>query len=117
MTFFGCVEGIVGLWKAYSLNKSGLPINNGVQDFSLFIDEDLSGDFRLEVEKSNEYFIYTFPLVAELTDGEWVFQVDNSENEQYPEVWNCQLRGRLTDCLVEEDVYQVKLVTRKIESD
>ena len=115
LTLFACVEGIVGIWEAYSFNKSGLPISNGVQDFSLFVEEDLEGDFRLEIMQNNAGFIYTFPLTAESIDGDWVFLVDNSENETYPEVWDCQLRGRLTDCTVNEDVFQVKLVSRNLE--
>ena len=90
MTLFACVEGIVGIWDAYSFNKSGLPISNGVQDFSLFVEEDLEGDFRLEIVQNNAVFIYTFQLIAESIDGNWQFLVDNSENETYPEVWDCQ---------------------------
>ncbi len=116
----GCKGTIIGNWSPYSYNKSELPISlcdrdlcNGMQNFSLFVDEELEGDFRLEVMVDSEYYIYTFPLTAQLTKPNeqqnlWTLRIDNAENTDYPEEWTCFVRGRITDCTVDEDTYQLK---------
>lgn len=123
---FGCNGSIIGLWSAYSYNKSELPISicerdlcDGVQDFTLMVDDNLEGDFRLEVMVDSEYYIYTFPLTAQLTkpseqDDLWTLRVDNSENQTYPQEWTCWVRGKIADCTVDMegdmvvDTYQIK---------
>ena len=92
LSIFACRNAIMGNWVAYSHNKFRLPVSNcereicdGMQNFTLEVDEALSGDFRLEVMVDNEYYIYTFPLTAQLTKPNeqkdlWTLQVDNTEN-------------------------------------
>ena len=117
----GCKNTIAGSWKPYSYNKFELPMSicerdlcSGVQNFSLEVDGDsLAGDFRLEVMEDNEYYIYTFPLTAQLSKPDeqkdlWTMRVDNAENETYPEEWVCWVRGRIADCTIGEDTYQIK---------
>ena len=120
LSIAGCENTIVGNWVAYSHNKSELPISicerdacSGMQNFTLLVEEDLSGDFRLEVMEASEYYIYTFPLTAQLTkpneqEDLWTLQVDNSENETYPEQWSCWVRGRIADCTIGESLFQIK---------
>ena len=116
----GCKNTIIGSWKPYSWNKYELPMSlcerdlcHGIQDFTLEVDEALEGDFRLEIMEENEYYIYTFPLTAQLSKPDeqkdlWTMRVDNSENETYPEEWTCWVRGRIADCTIGEDTYQIK---------
>ena len=116
----GCKNSIVGYWTAYSHNKFELPVSNcqrelcnGVQNFTLLVEEDLAGDFRLEVMQDSEYYIYTFPLTAQLTKPNeqqdlWTLMVDNAENEAYPDRWTCWVRGRISDCTIGDDLYQLK---------
>ena len=71
---------------------------HGVQDFTLEVDDALEGDFRLEIMEENEYYIYTFPLTAQLSKPDeqkdlWTMRVDNAENETYPEEWVCWGQG------------------------
>lgn len=120
LNVFGCRNTIMGNWEAYSHNKFELPVSeceremcDGMQNFTLFVDDTLSGDFRLEVMEDNEYYIYTFPLTAQLTKPDeqkdlWTLQVDNTENPAYPESWTCWVRGRLADCTIGEDLFQIK---------
>ena len=120
MGLMGCRNTIMGSWKAYSWNKYELPMSlcerdlcHGVQDFTLEVDDALEGDFRLEIMEENEYYIYTFPLTAQLSRPDeqkdlWTMRVDNSENELYSEEWVCWVRGRIADCTIGEDTYQIK---------
>jgi len=116
----GCKGSIIGSWVAYSHNKSELPISicerdlcDGVQNFTLVVDEELEGDFRLEVMEDSEYYIYTFPLTAQLANPNeqtdlWTLRVDNSEKPSYSDEWTCWIRGRIADCTVDEDTFQIK---------
>ena len=115
----GCSE-ISGLWRDYSFNKAELPMENcdreicsGVEAFTMELNEDHVGDFRVELQKDNEFFIYTFPLQATVSNpsgaqDRWTLFVDNSENTDFPEEWYCWVRGRLVDCTVGEDLYQLQ---------
>ena len=120
LSMFACKNTIMGNWVAYSHNKFELPVSNcerelcdGMQNFTLEVDEELSGDFRLEVMVDSEYYIYTFPLTAQLTKHNehkdlWTLQVDNTENLSSPERWSCWVRGRIADCNIGGDLFQIK---------
>ena len=75
MGLMGVENSIIGSWKPYSWNKFELPMSlcerdlcHGIQDFTLEVDDALEGDFRLEIMEENEYYIYTFPLTAQLSN-------------------------------------------------
>ena len=116
---FACND-ISGLWREYSFNKLELPIEecvedlcSGIEGFTMEVSKEHTGDFRLEVQRDNEFFIYTFAIQTILSNpddstAEWGLQVDNTENPDFPSEWDCEVRGFIVDCTIGDNVYQLR---------
>ena len=108
---------ISGQWRDYSFNKAEIPALDcekedciTVAAFSLELAKDsLVGDFRIEIIEEEERYIHTLPVAAENGEGnEWIFSVDNAEYPVFSEEWSCLKFGRILNCTINEDLYQLR---------
>jgi len=107
---------ISGKWRDYSYNDFQIPAeyceteNNCwlIEKFTMELSKDFVGDFRVQIGLDEDHYIYTLPISAERSGGQWLFSVDNSDYNKMPEEWTCDKTGGFLICDINDDKYQFR---------
>ena len=107
---------IEGQWRDYAFNGAQIPSSYCpsetncllIEQFSLELDDQFNGDFRLQIGREGEHYIYTLPVTAEPDGRLWLMSVDNSDYTLIAEEWSCDVDGRLMACNVSTEEYQFR---------
>ena len=107
---------ITGKWRDYAFNGAQIPAtfcetsNNCIliEQFSLELNEDLQGDFRIQIGREGEHYIYTLPASAIASGEDWTVTIDNTDYPKMATEWLCDVTGRLLVCDVAGETYQFR---------
>ena len=107
---------IKGKWRDYAFNTDQIPAtycetNTNcwlIEQFSMELNDEYDGDFRIQIGKEGEHYIYTLPMSAERSGRDWLMSVDNSDFTKIAEEWICDVTGRLMVCTVSGEEYQFR---------
>ena len=107
---------IEGKWRDYAFNGSQIPANHCwtesdcflIEQFSMELNEQFNGDFRIQIGREAEHYIYTLPISAEPDGRLWLLSVDNSDHTEIADRWSCDVDGRLMVCSVNAEEYQFR---------
>jgi hypothetical protein len=107
---------IKGKWRDYSLNGAQIPAtlcetSNDcvlVEQFTLELDKEFIGDFRIQIGRDDNHFIYTLPATAEKIDLGWSVTVDNIDYPVITKEWLCDINGRLMVCDLDGEIFNFR---------
>ena len=107
---------IKGKWRDYSLNGAQIPADFcpatndclTIEQFTLNLDDDLVGDFRLQIGEEETHYIYTLPASAQREENAWSVSVVNTEYTKIAEQWFCDINGRLMTCDINGDEFKFR---------
>ena len=79
-----------------------------MEQFTLELDDDLVGDFRLQIGEEENHYIYTLPASAQREENSWSVSITNSEYPKIAEQWLCDINGRLMTCDINGDEFKFR---------